>query len=388
MDFDPIYASTYFKCTPCSDCDVPGYLILVACPPADALWKLQSDQLAEYGRLMARLEQAVAKVTQAERVYILRFSEGTRQVHFHIFPRTTALLEKFRQCNPENRNLTGEAIYGWARLYYRTEALSAKTKETAARLRELLNKHDDSVTHSRDLRNRLKGAFNDTYSFERPELREETRKFSPFIWMPAVVLFLCKFLWGVELVRFLARGVWSQPDRVEVHPAVSDAYILVMALLTFAGVFALGFGLFDAPYLTVVYALWRIFEDVGSSFHALVTRAVFGGRKSRSEFRYLVATIIRSAEVWAALILLWGVERSLLILPTQHGPAEVATMLQVAYFVTTSVTTVGYGDIVPNAAAPVALVLAIVTQFVAVAMITMLVAKALSLVSPQFGPVR
>jgi hypothetical protein len=61
------------------------------------------------------------------------------------------------------------------------------------------------------------------------------------------------------------------------------------------------------------------------------------------------------------------------------------SLVQVAYFVTTTMSTVGYGDIVPDPKRAGALFLAIVTQFCAVTMLTILVSKAFSLVSPRIG---
>lgn len=388
LDIEPIFESASFKCSPCRDCDIPGYLILFAVAPANALSNLQSEQIEEIGPLIARIEKAVAEATQAERVYILRFSEGSNQLHFHIFPRTAKLADEFRRYYPTSGDLNGETVYGWARVHYRTKVLSAAVRETAARIRDQLNILGNGATPSRGIRSRLVMAFKDTYGFERPERRDETRKFSLFIWVPGFLLHCARFLWGVEIVRFVARWLRTQPDHVEVHPVISDTYILLMTAGTCLLVCALGLGWIVPAGVAVSYALWRLFEDLGTTFHALVMRPVFSGRKARSEFRYLIATIVRAVEVWAALILIWSADRALLVGPAALVTPKFPTTLQVAYFVTTSITTVGYGDLVPNAAKPVALILAMATQFVSVAMITMLMGKALSLVAPRFGPVR
>jgi diadenosine tetraphosphate (Ap4A) HIT family hydrolase len=386
MALDAVYKATNFNCVPCKDCDVPGYLILLMSPTAESISGLQLEQLSNLGPVLAQLEDAVIRVTKADRVYILRFSEGSREVHFHIFPRTAALADQYLREVASPTALAGEGLFAWARQRFQTEVLSQQTMETAARIRAMFPIGEPKPRAN--FGKRLTAALRNTYGFESPEVRSETRKKAPLIWIPAFLMFFAKMLWEAELIRFLNRWLNTQKDETEVHPAWSDYYTLSMPLLTLLVIVWSNSPTFKFSAFALVYAGWRLFEDVGSSFHSLVTRAVFGGRRSRSEFRYLVATIVRAIEAWLALILMWNLGgASLLSVPSSISSQVAPSTLQVAYFVSTSLSTVGYGDFTPNPKEPTALILAIVTQFTGIAMLSILVSKAFSLVSPRVGPV-
>jgi diadenosine tetraphosphate (Ap4A) HIT family hydrolase len=132
-----------FTVSPCIDCDVPGYLVLVARDEQAALSRLSDETLAQLGPTLGRLEAAVQKVADAEHVYILRFSEGLSSVHFHIFPRTRKLAEQWlASAKPPDKNLNGPHIFAWARIRYhvdKPEQLSARTLEVATLIRDALS---------------------------------------------------------------------------------------------------------------------------------------------------------------------------------------------------------------------------------------------------------
>ena len=386
MASDPIYKTRNFECVVCEDCDIPGYMILLPTPSDESIFGLSPEQLADLGEVIARIEAAVTAVTKADRVYLLRFSEGLKKVHFHIFPRTDALMHQYLLETGSAGSVAGESLFAWARDRFRSDKVSPQTIEVADHLRSHFSIAKDQPRKA--FWCRFSSALRNTYGFEEPERKAETQKKSPLIWIPAFVLFSSKLLWGAELIRFINRWLNTQADEMEVHPAWSDYYTLFMPVLTFfflveSELFPIGL-----TQLARVYAAWRLFEDVGSSFHSLVTRSIFGGRRSRSEFRYLIATLLRSIEAWLSLILIWNLGRYHLIsVPASIADQGFPNTLQVAYFVTTSLSTVGYGDFTPNHAQPAALILAILTQFIGITMLTILVSKAFSLVSPRIGPV-
>ena len=102
----------------------------------------------------------------------------------------------------------------------------------------------------------------------------------------------------------------------------------------------------------------------------------------------MVATVVRALEAWLSLVIMWNSDRAhLLSVPTSLPPDQHASLLHVFYFVSTTLSTVGYGDFLPNPKEELALELAILTQFTAVTMLTILVSKAFSLVTPKSGPV-
>jgi len=79
--------------------------------------------LYEFAPLVAALESQIIEKTQAEHVYLLRFSEGLGAVHFHVFPRTAALAaEWLRSHRDVPKGIVGEDLFSWAR---RTKKLAS-----------------------------------------------------------------------------------------------------------------------------------------------------------------------------------------------------------------------------------------------------------------------
>ena len=146
MSFDlGLLDTRFFIVTACADCDLPGYLIVRSRVSASTLGDLSEDAQRELGGLLARLEAAVVRVTLADRLYILRFSEAFEQVHFHLFPRSADLAAQWRTAYPrrlKDGNIDGPLLFAWARERFHVEAadrLSAQTRATVARIKiELL----------------------------------------------------------------------------------------------------------------------------------------------------------------------------------------------------------------------------------------------------------
>ncbi len=131
VTLEAVFRNAHFEAVPCRDRDVPGYLILLPKTPSPTLEKLGSDALASLGPTLATLEQAIIATTGCDRVYLLRLSEGEKNVHFHIFPRTAEMAAVFRkEMRYSDENLNGELLFYWARKHYKTPSgarLSAKT---------------------------------------------------------------------------------------------------------------------------------------------------------------------------------------------------------------------------------------------------------------------
>lgn len=131
------YKSKFFIASPCNDCDLPGYFILEPLEKVCHLFDLGSGAKSELGVIFPMLEKAILEVTGAERIYVLRFSEGMKTVHFHFFPRTRSLAEAWLRSNSsENKDgaLNGELLFGWARKNYRVDRqgdLSPVSREAA-----------------------------------------------------------------------------------------------------------------------------------------------------------------------------------------------------------------------------------------------------------------
>lgn len=137
-----ILRNRFFAASPCTDCDVPGYLVLVANENKANLAELSRETLDALGRTLGDLEAAIKRVTGAEHVYVLRFSEGLASVHFHLFPRTAELgMAWLSAAMPPDRNLNGPYLFGWARIRYHVDSpvhLSARTLSAAHQIRDVL----------------------------------------------------------------------------------------------------------------------------------------------------------------------------------------------------------------------------------------------------------
>ena len=97
-------------------CAVPGYLILRVKLPASSWADLPQDAARAVGERLARVTSAIETVTRAERVYCLSFGELDRRLHFHLFPRTAAILADYwRATGTENVPVNGPAVFEWAR---------------------------------------------------------------------------------------------------------------------------------------------------------------------------------------------------------------------------------------------------------------------------------
>ena len=147
-----IFESEHFIAMPCRDVDLPGYIILRTKAPIARFDDLPAEALRGLGSALQLLESAVLNVTGAERVYILRFSEGTASVHFHVFPRTLTLAHRWQESDPIAKTLAGlygEYIYGWSRTAHKVvpnTGLSAATLNIAEAIRSFIRR--SAETHS------------------------------------------------------------------------------------------------------------------------------------------------------------------------------------------------------------------------------------------------
>lgn len=140
----PVLDTAQFSVVPCRDCDVPGYLILIPKFSGAKIKDLPVDVQMAFGPAIGNVESAIRQVTQAERVYIMRFSEAMESVHFHLFPRTADMASKFLSENKTGDDgINGPLLFAWARKKYfvkTPDLLSENTLQTATKIAEYLSK--------------------------------------------------------------------------------------------------------------------------------------------------------------------------------------------------------------------------------------------------------
>ena len=111
----PLYTNQHFTVEPCATCAIPGYLIVIPRIPTASLSEMNSDPLTTLGTTLALATRVIEAVVRPERVYCTLFAEQTRQIHFHLFPRTAELASQFLAANPEEREISCPRLMDWAR---------------------------------------------------------------------------------------------------------------------------------------------------------------------------------------------------------------------------------------------------------------------------------
>jgi diadenosine tetraphosphate (Ap4A) HIT family hydrolase len=124
-------------------CGVPGYLVLRVRTGAESFGDLSTPGAKRLGGLLASAAAAVETVVRADRVYCLSFCEVDRTLHFHLFPRTAALLAAYREATGHSLGpVDGPAVFAWARgTFPAGAALPAgwpKVPDVCQALREML----------------------------------------------------------------------------------------------------------------------------------------------------------------------------------------------------------------------------------------------------------
>ena len=111
-----VFEDASFRLVHADGCLVPGYLILWCKRAPLGLPQASAEATRRLGPLLARAARAIAAETGAERVYCLSFGEVEPRLHFHLFPRTRWLVERYREATGTGRDpVNGPALFEWAR---------------------------------------------------------------------------------------------------------------------------------------------------------------------------------------------------------------------------------------------------------------------------------
>lgn len=117
-----VFRTDHFFAEQSAECALPGYLVLRMNTPVDGFAALATEQVADLGFALALAGRAIETVVRPERVYVCRFGEVLAAVHFHLFPRTAWVLERFRRAHP-GEAASGPVLFEWARTRYGSDAL-------------------------------------------------------------------------------------------------------------------------------------------------------------------------------------------------------------------------------------------------------------------------
>jgi diadenosine tetraphosphate (Ap4A) HIT family hydrolase len=111
-----VWHDELFTVSHSAECVVPGYVVVRLAGSAESLAELDPGRAGALGKVLSRTASAIERATDADRVYCLSFCEVDRRLHFHLFPRTRALLEAFRDASGAGPGpADGPALFQWAR---------------------------------------------------------------------------------------------------------------------------------------------------------------------------------------------------------------------------------------------------------------------------------
>jgi diadenosine tetraphosphate (Ap4A) HIT family hydrolase len=111
----PVLANEHFIVEACSTCHIPGYLIVTPSDSVESLSWMNPAALATLGPTLAMATAAIETVVRPQRVYCALFSEETRAVHLHLFPRTEWLTSQYFAAHPDEIEISGPRLMDWSR---------------------------------------------------------------------------------------------------------------------------------------------------------------------------------------------------------------------------------------------------------------------------------
>ena len=134
-----VYSDGYYVIEQCTDCPVPGYLIVTPLSGAGRLEDLTHDELIRLGNVLALAVRAVKEATRPVRVYCALFGEKGGPLHFHIFPRSEEITREYLWENPsEEGSIDGPNLLGWSRRRYAHGPDQGRITEVTDRIREAI----------------------------------------------------------------------------------------------------------------------------------------------------------------------------------------------------------------------------------------------------------
>jgi diadenosine tetraphosphate (Ap4A) HIT family hydrolase len=131
----PFLANEHFIVEACSTCYIPGYLIVTPHDAVESLSHMNPAALATLGPTLAMTTAVIEAILQPQRIYCALFSEETRAVHFHVFPRTGWLTCKYFGAHPHETEISGPRLMDWARRTFQKPIRGMDRDETFEKIR-------------------------------------------------------------------------------------------------------------------------------------------------------------------------------------------------------------------------------------------------------------
>jgi hypothetical protein len=107
---------------------------------------MNSAALASLGPTLRIITAAIEAIVRPQRVYCALFSEETRAIHFHIFPRTEWLTTKYFAAHPNETEISGPRLMDWARQIFHKPIVGMESDETLEKIRAWLTLRSKTAT--------------------------------------------------------------------------------------------------------------------------------------------------------------------------------------------------------------------------------------------------
>jgi diadenosine tetraphosphate (Ap4A) HIT family hydrolase len=133
-----VLTTEHFIVEGCGTCHIPGYLIVMPRDVVESLSQMNPAALASLGPTLATITAAIEAIVRPQRVYCALFSEQTRAVHFHLFPRTEWLTAKYFAAHPHETEISGPRLMDWARRMFQNPIVGTDRDKTLKMIRARL----------------------------------------------------------------------------------------------------------------------------------------------------------------------------------------------------------------------------------------------------------
>lgn len=119
-----ISETQYFRIEQSYEILIPGYLIVSMKKPIAEFSQMPHEVAVDLGQSLQMACRIAEKIIKPERVYVAKFGEECKQIHFHILPRTLSLLEEYKQTlGMKDEPISGPQIFDWVRNKYRSNGM-------------------------------------------------------------------------------------------------------------------------------------------------------------------------------------------------------------------------------------------------------------------------
>lgn len=130
-----ILQTKYWSCDHAYDIPLPGFLFLKTNRHVESIASLNENEANEFGSVLLKITKAMDKILEPERIYVLRYGEVIRHVHFWLLPRTE---EAMKSCGKGPESV--RAIIDYYRNNFSMKDKEKEIIKIVERLKGLLNK--------------------------------------------------------------------------------------------------------------------------------------------------------------------------------------------------------------------------------------------------------